>query len=67
MHRPLTALKPVAPLAIPSDAEQGVTTALTDVYRPGEIKKAADSILVHLLDEIENDFNPNPPKRDLLH
>ncbi|MGI6492288.1 MAG: hypothetical protein ACOX0T_07735 [Pelotomaculum sp.] len=67
MHKPLTALTPVASLAIPSDAEQGVTTALTDVYRPGEIKKAADSILVHLLDEIENDFNPNPPKRDLLH
>lgn len=66
MHKPLTALTPVAPLTIPSGKERD-TPALAEVYRPGEIKKAAGNMLVNLLDEIENDINPDPPKRDLLH
>jgi len=72
MRKPLAALTPVAPLTIPREVEKEGILTLTDVYRPGEIKKAADNILAHLLneienDEIENDFDPNPPKRDLLH
>lgn len=76
--KPLTGLTPVEPLAKPAisvlrNIETDETAAKGDglqkpaAYRPGDIKNAANNILVSLLDELEQDLSKSPGDKDVIH
>ncbi|MDD4237037.1 MAG: hypothetical protein PHT62_00575 [Desulfotomaculaceae bacterium] len=78
MVKPLTGLTPVEPLiwpAIPTFPRHetgGITTKpdglhQSAAYRPGELKNAANNLLVGLLDQIEKDLIKQPDGSDVVH
>lgn len=78
MVKPLTGLTPVEPLVWParhhfqSFETGGLVTKLgglhqQNAYQPGEIKNAANNLLVGLLDEIEKDLDKQPGDNDVVH
>jgi restriction system protein len=78
MVKPLAGLTPVEPLIGPaSTASQSPSTAgvisqpdgphQPAAYQPGEIKNAANNLLIDLLDQIEKDLNKQPGNNDVVH
>jgi hypothetical protein len=78
MVKPLTGLTPVEPLVRMAESsflspETGGTTTKPDgmqqsaAYRPGDIKNAANSLLVGLLDQLGHDLSKKPGERDIIH
>ncbi|TEB16345.1 hypothetical protein Psfp_01370 [Pelotomaculum sp. FP] len=78
MVKPLTALTPVEPLAWPTKPtflrpETGELITRPDgrrqpaAYQSGEIKNAANDLLVGLLDQLEQDLSKKPRDGDVVH
>jgi hypothetical protein len=78
MVRPLTGLTPVEPLAWPATPTllrpaSGTISTEPDgrrqatAYQSGEIKNAANALLVGLLDQLEQDLSKRPGDGDVVH
>lgn len=77
MAKPLTGLTPVEPLVSQPKptfhrSENGDTTTIdslqkTTSYRQGDIKNAANNLLVDLLDKLEQDLSKKPGDDDVVH
>lgn len=74
--KPLTGLIPVEPIVRPENGihlpPDGGAAAETNklhksAYRPGDIKNAANNLLVSLLDQLEQDLSKKTGDKDLLH
>jgi len=70
MVKPLSSLTPVEPLVWPET--DGITSKPDGLhqpatYQPGEIKNAANNLLVGLLDKIEQDLTKEPGDSDMVH
>lgn len=75
---PLTGLTPVVPLVQPvkpaflhaetgGNITRGNGLQKPAAYQPGDIKNAANSILVGLLDQLEQDLSKKPNDGDVIH